>query len=69
MLSLRCRRFYFLDRELSTGGNPDTTYLTVPNIPLLTGFHKIRGMGLGKGFASNLIIDSGVGGLSGIYVV
>lgn len=55
------RRFYFLDRELSTGGNPDTTYLTVPNIPLLTGFHKIRGMGFGKGFASNLVIDSGIG--------
>jgi len=41
-LTYRPRRFYFLDREQSVG-NPDTTYLTVPNIPLLTGFHKIRG--------------------------
>lgn len=41
-LTYRPRRFYFLDREQSVG-DPDTTYLTVPNIPLLTGFHKIRG--------------------------
>jgi len=63
-LTYRPRRFYFLDREQSVG-NPDTTYLTVPNIPLLTGFHKIRGTFGGMfstgGIALKLITKSGRG--------
>jgi len=63
-LTYRPRRFYFLDREQSKG-DPDTTYLTVPNIPLLTGFHKIRGSFDGifstGGIALNLITKSGRG--------
>jgi len=40
-LTYRPRRFYFLDREQSNG-DPDTTFLTVPNIPMLTGLHKVK---------------------------
>ena len=35
------RKFYFLDREASVG-DPAETFLTAPNIPLLTVANKIR---------------------------
>ena len=35
------RKFYFLD-EAKSVGNPDKTYITVPNVPYLTGMRKIR---------------------------
>ena len=41
------RKFYYLDRAQSVG-DPDTTYLTVPNIPILTAFSKIRDYGWKK---------------------
>jgi len=40
-LTYRPRKFYFLDRSASVG-DPDTTFITVPNIPFFTGMHKIR---------------------------
>ena len=54
------RKFYFLDRSQSVG-DPDTTFITVPNIPLLTGFNKIRDMEWGKGTAANLVMNTGLG--------
>lgn len=59
-LTYRPRRFYFLDREKSVG-DPDTTFLTVPNIPMLTGFHKIRNEGFSKGVQANVIQKTGLG--------
>ena len=35
------RKFYFLD-EAKSVGNPETTFITVPNVPYLTGMRKIR---------------------------
>ena len=35
------RKFYFLDREASVG-DPEKTFITAPNIPLLTVANKIR---------------------------
>ena len=46
MLHNSFRKFYFLDEEQSVG-NPDETIITVPNIPYLTGMHKIKDMGAG----------------------
>jgi len=40
-LTYRPRKYYFLDREQSAL-DPDTTYLTVPNVPFLTGLHKVK---------------------------
>ena len=38
------RKFYFLDREASVG-DPEQTFLTLPNIPFFTGMNKIRNLG------------------------
>ena len=35
------RKFYFLDPEESVG-NPDETFITVPNIPLITALSSAR---------------------------
>merc|ERR1719350_1370734 len=59
-LTYRPRKFYFLDRSQSVG-DPDTTFITVPNIPLLTGFSKIRDMGWGKGTAADVVKNTGLG--------
>lgn len=60
-LTYRPRRFYFLDRNQSKG-DPDTTYITVPNIPLLTGFNKIRDeAGWKKEIAENILMKTGRG--------
>jgi len=40
-LTYRQRKFYFLDREKSVS-DPETTFITVPNVPYLTGMRKIR---------------------------
>jgi len=59
-LTYRPRKFYYLDRSESVG-DPDTTFITVPNVPLLTGLQKIRDMTWGKDTAAQLVIDSGLG--------
>jgi len=59
-LTYRPRKFYFIDLSQSAG-DPDTTFITVPNIPLLTGFSKIRDMGLGKGLAADVVKNTGLG--------
>ena len=43
VISPQCspRKFYFLDREASVA-DPEETFLTVPNIPLLTVAKKFR---------------------------
>ena len=58
-LTYRPRKFYFLDREKSAS-DPDTTFLTVPNIPLLTGFGHIRDA-FGKTAQMNAIKNAGLG--------
>jgi len=61
-LTYRPRKFYYLDRAQSTGGDPDTTFLTVPNVPLLTAFSKIRDMNwITKPIAKALILKQGRG--------
>jgi hypothetical protein len=35
------RKFYFLDEEESIG-NPDETFITVPNIPLITAINSLK---------------------------
>jgi len=60
-LTFRPRKFYFLDRANSVG-DPDTTFLTVPNIPLLTAFDKIRNYGwIKKSIGKGLIMAQGRG--------
>eukprot|EP00092_Neocalanus_flemingeri_P108734 GFUD01139653.1.p1 GENE.GFUD01139653.1~~GFUD01139653.1.p1 ORF type:complete len:576 (+),score=193.84 GFUD01139653.1:124-1851(+) len=59
-LTYRPRKFYFLDRSQSVG-DPDTTFITIPNVPLLTGFRKIRDLGWAKGTAVNVIKKTGLG--------
>ena len=55
------RKFYFLDRANSVG-DPDTTFLTVPNIPLLTAFDKIRNYwGFKKSIGRGMILAQGRG--------
>ena len=61
------RKFYFLDRAASVG-DPDTTYLTVPNIPFLTGMQKIRSMegGFLKTTAGNVITKANSLNINGL---
>ena len=59
-LTYRQRYFYFLDPSQSVG-DPTKTFITVPNIPFLTGLRKIRNMGFGKGLASNILLNKGRG--------
>ena len=55
------RKFYFLDRANSVG-DPDTTFLTVPNVPLLTAFDKIRSMNwMTKPIGKGMIMAQGRG--------
>ena len=55
------RKFYYLDKEQSIG-DPDTTYITVPNIPLLTALASTKDMGgLGKSIKVDLILREGLG--------
>jgi len=59
-LTYRPRKFYVLVPERSAG-DPDKTFITVPNIPFLTGMAKIRDMAVGKGIGQNLILNTGLG--------
>lgn len=59
-LTYRQRNIFFFDPSQSIG-DPDTTFITVPNIPLFTGMAKIRELGWGKGTAANLIQTTGLG--------
>jgi len=59
-LTYRPRKFYFLDREQSSG-DPDTTFITVPNIPLLTAFRKVRDAGMSKGLQVSVMKNTGLG--------
>merc|ERR1712123_47745 len=59
-LTYRPRKFYYLDREQSAG-DPDTTFITVPNIPLLTGFRKIKDAGWSKSTMAGVIRKTGLG--------
>jgi len=59
-LTYRLRKIYFLDPEQSVG-NPDTTFITVPNIPLLTGLSKIRDLTWGKDAAVSVVKNTGLG--------
>jgi len=59
-LTYRPRKFYYLDRSQSVG-DPDTTYLTVPNIPILTAFSKIRDYGWKKFIGKTMILNKGAG--------
>jgi len=49
-LTYRPRKFYFLVPEESVG-DPDTTFVTIPNVPLLTGLEKVRNSGWSKNTA------------------
>lgn len=54
-LTYRARKFYFLD-EAKSVGNPDKTYITVPNVPYLTGMRKIKNYeGLKKSVGINVL--------------
>ena len=55
------RKFYTIDLEQSAG-DPDKTFITVPNIPLLTGLSKVRDLGAWtKGPAVRAILKNGLG--------
>jgi len=59
-LTYRPRKFYYLDRAQSAG-DPDTTYITVPNIPMLTGMRKM--LDTWKAFIGRpAILNTGRGG-------
>lgn len=59
-LTYRPRKFYFLDRAASKG-DPDKTFITVPNIPFLTGMSKIRNLdGIAKTIGSNIVLGTGL---------
>eukprot|EP00092_Neocalanus_flemingeri_P072462 GFUD01089209.1.p1 GENE.GFUD01089209.1~~GFUD01089209.1.p1 ORF type:complete len:607 (+),score=119.83 GFUD01089209.1:142-1962(+) len=56
-ITYRPRKIYHL-----VSGDPDSTFITVPNIPLLTGFSGIRdSMGMTKGIAKNVMLNNGRG--------
>jgi len=56
-ITYRPRKFYYL-----VSGSPDTTFITVPNIPFLTGLSGIRNQSsLMKGMAAQVILSTGLG--------
>jgi len=60
-LTYRPRKFYFIDREKSVG-DPDNTFITVPNIPFLSGMAKIRDMSsFSKSIGVNVVTKTGLG--------
>lgn len=62
-LTYRPRKFYYYDSVLSSG-DPDTTYITVPNIPLITALSSLRNQGsFAKSVASDIISREGLGTL------
>lgn len=62
-LTYRPRKFYYYDSELSSG-DPDKTYITVPNIPLISALSSLRNNGgMIKSMKSDLITKEGLGSL------
>lgn len=60
-LTYKPRKFYFLDTEESVG-NPDETFITVPNIPLITALSSARDKsGFAKQIMANLVLQTGRG--------
>jgi hypothetical protein len=60
-LTYKPRKFYYLDPEQSIG-DPDTTFITVPNIPLLSALSATKDLsGLGKTIKVDLILKEGRG--------
>jgi len=60
-LTYRPRKYYYLDRSQSKI-DPDTTYMTVPNIPYITGMAKIRdGSTTTKVIGEQLMMNTGLG--------
>jgi len=55
-ITYRPRKFYYL-----ISGSPETTFITVPNIPFLTGLSKIRDNYYTKTTAAKVILDTGLG--------
>jgi len=55
-LTYRARKFYY-----PVSGNPDNTYITVPNIPLITALSSIKDEGVGKGLTTDVILSTGLG--------
>eukprot|EP00092_Neocalanus_flemingeri_P046420 GFUD01052219.1.p1 GENE.GFUD01052219.1~~GFUD01052219.1.p1 ORF type:complete len:595 (-),score=120.44 GFUD01052219.1:139-1923(-) len=56
-LTYRPRKIYYL-----VSGDPDNTFVTVPNIPLLTGFSSIRdSYWITKDVAKNIMLNNGRG--------
>ena len=57
-ITYRPRKFYYL-----VSGSADTTYITVPNIPFLTGLSSIRKLdeGMTKSLKSKVIMTTGFG--------
>ena len=61
-LTYRPRKLYSFEPALSTGGDPDTTMITVPNIPYWTGMNKARKKaGYAKSIAHDLVTGNGLG--------
>jgi len=60
-LTYKPRKFYTIDLEKSFA-DPDKTFITVPNIPFLSGMSKIRDYsGWKKGVGASLITKTGLG--------
>jgi len=60
-LTYRPRKFYYLDREQSIA-DPDTTMITVPNIPFWTGIHNLQAVsGMMWGIKAGVIQSTGLG--------
>jgi len=60
-LTYKPRKFYFLDEEESIG-NPDETFITVPNIPLITALNSLKDKSsFQKNIGVNLVTGVGLG--------
>jgi len=57
-LTYRPRKFYTIDLEKSVG-DPDKTFITVPNIPFFTGMAKFRDAGFLKSTKVSAILKNG----------
>ena len=61
-LTYRPRKIYTFDPVASGNKNPDTTFITVPNIPFWTGMNKARKLGGWKGnTARDIVLNNGLG--------
>lgn len=61
-LTYRPRKIYTFDPVASGNKNPDTTFITVPNIPFWTGMNKARKLGgFGRNTARDIVLNNGLG--------